>query len=105
MTKVVDDLLEEFRRKHEMIAEVQKNAATEVKGVWAYLVQDKAAGETVATALVGPHRIPLVATCPDRLKALAPYAEQVARTTGATVRLAYFGTREDVASVSPAGRS
>ncbi len=72
--------------------------------LFAYLSVD-ANGEGVAAATINGILMPLIGADADRVMALRPYAEEVARLSGRPVRLVRFDTRTEVEVLEPNSNS
>lgn len=72
---------------------------------WMYISEDTK-GEGVCgmmtSAVTGtPIFMPLVAADEERLRALKPMAEQIAKETGKKIKLIKLSTREDIEDINP----
>jgi hypothetical protein len=63
--------------------------------IWAYLSVDPEDGnEGIVAGVFQGVSLPLIAVDEERLRSLAPMAEQIARKTGRVIRLVKFTNRE-----------
>jgi hypothetical protein len=71
--------------------------------LFVYLATDPADGVTgpLWWETAGGARMPLLAETRRKADAMRPIAERLARTTGADVVLARFGSREDIDTIRP----
>jgi hypothetical protein len=72
-----------------------------VRDIYVYLAVHEDGDEGVVAMRMGSAWIPLVAADPIRLAQLRPIAEATARTTGKSIRLVRFTTREEVETIDP----
>ena len=67
-----------------------------IEHLWAFLSVDEGGEGVCAAPMDGLGAVPLIAADEARLKSIRPMAQQIAKLFGKPVRLAKFGSREDV---------
>lgn len=77
-----------------------RNYLGRIEQIWAFLSLDEG-GEGVCAAPMGQLTVPLIAADKRRLDDLYPLARGLANMFGKPVRLAKFGTRQDVEIIQP----
>lgn len=78
------------------------NVLPRIEAVYAYLSVDAAGNEGVCAGPIGPGGmlLPLIAADEARLESITPFAAQLARFTGMTIRLVKFTAREDLRDIT-----
>ena len=71
-----------------------------ITNLWAYCATEPGGDEGVAAALIGGMMMPLIAADAMRVKDLRPYADEVAKRTGARIVLRCFENGREVEVIS-----
>ena len=74
-------------------------AMPHIGSIWAYLSKDADGNEGLCAALTSMGPMPLIAADKERLAALTPMAEELAKATGVSIVLVEFTTRTELREI------
>jgi hypothetical protein len=80
------------------------NEQLRIDEVWMFVSIDETGEGVCAAPLMGPDSlVPLIAADTKRLQQLIPWAREIARATGKTIKLLKFTTRSEEMEITPDG--